>query len=116
METICITLPTFGGAVTVNLDRKKMKTCRLKVYPNQKIVLSLPQSAPDAWAESFLMEKSGWIELKLQSFQKTVGYAATKEIRNGYSIRMLGEDMIFALSQCERRFVSAVSHPRIRRM
>lgn len=70
METICITLPTFGSAVTVNLDRKKMKTCRLKVYPNQKIVLSLPQSAPDAWAESFLMEKSGWIESKLQSFQK----------------------------------------------
>ena len=107
METICITLPTFGSAVTVNLDRKKMKTCRLKVYPNQKIVLSLPQSAPDAWAESFLMEKSGWIELKLQSFQKTVGYAATKEIRNGYSIRMLGEDMIFALSQCEKECVYA---------
>lgn len=58
METICITLPTFGSAVTVNLDRKKMKTCRLKVYPNQKIVLSLPQSAPDAWAESFLMERA----------------------------------------------------------
>ena len=107
METICITLPTFGGAVTGNLDRKKMKTCRLKVYPNQKIVLSLPQSAPDAWAKSFLMEKSGWIELKLQSFQKTVGYAATKEIRNGYSIRMLGEDMIFALSQCEKECVYA---------
>ena len=107
METICITLPTFGSAVTVNLDRKKMKTCRLKVYPNQKIVLSLPQSAPDAWAESFLMEKSGWIESKLQSFQKTVGYAATKEIRNGYSIRMLGEDMIFALSQCEKECVYA---------
>ena len=107
METICITLPTFGSAVTVNLDRKKMKTCRLKVYPNQKIVLSLPQSAPDAWAKSFLMEKSGWIELKLQSFQKTVGYAATKEIRNGYSIRMLGEDMIFALSQCEKECVYA---------
>lgn len=107
METICITLPTFGSAVTVNLDRKKMKTCRLKVYPNQKIVLSLPQSAPDAWAESFLMEKSDWIESKLQSFQKTVGYAATKEIRNGYSIRMLGEDMIFALSQCEKECVYA---------
>ena len=53
------------------------------------------------------MEKSGWIELKLQSFQKTVGYAATKEIRNGYSIRMLGEDMIFALSQCEKECVYA---------
>ena len=53
------------------------------------------------------MEKSDWIESKLQSFQKTVGYAATKEIRNGYSIRMLGEDMIFALSQCEKECVYA---------
>ena len=62
METIDITLPSTGTIVTVQLDRKKMKTCRLKVYPAQKVVLSLPQSVPVEWAETFLNEKSSWIE------------------------------------------------------
>lgn len=105
METISITLPDSKNDVTVYLDRKKMKTCRLKVYPDQKIVLSLPCSVPIEWAESFLVEKSSWIELKLQSFKRTAGYAATVEIKNGYSIKMLGEDMIFVLTQCEKENV-----------
>ena len=54
-----------------------MKTCRLKVYPDQKIVMSLPHSVPNEWAESFLTEKGSWIESKLQSFKKTVGYASS---------------------------------------
>lgn len=102
METINITLPGSKSNATVYLDRKKMKTCRLKVYPDQKIVLSLPHSVPIAWAESFLSEKSCWLESKLQSFKKTVGYAATTDIKNGYSIKMLGEDMIFVLTRCEK--------------
>ena len=102
METISITLPESKSEVTVYLDRKKMKTCRLKIYPDQKIVLSLPHSVPIEWVKSFLAEKSGWIEAKLWSFRKTVGYAATTEIRTGYSIKMLGEDMLFVLTQCKK--------------
>ena len=77
METVNIILPESKSSVTVELDRKKMKTCRLKVYPEQKVVLSLPRHVSDEWAKSFLTEKSKWIELKLQSFKRTVGYAAT---------------------------------------
>lgn len=105
MEIISIILPESKSRVTVYLDRKKMKTCRLKVYPDQKIVLSLPYSVPVEWAESFLTEKSSWIERKLKSFNKTAGYAATTDIKNGYSIKMLGEDMIFVLTQCEKEYV-----------
>lgn len=105
METISITLPKSKRIATVYLDRKKMKTCRLKVYPDQKIVMSLPHSVPNEWAKSFLTEKGGWIESKLQSFKKTVGYAATTEIKNGYSIKMFGEDMIFVLTQCDKEQV-----------
>lgn len=105
MEIINITLPESKDRVMIYLDRKKMKTCRLKVYPDQRIVLSLPASVPTEWAESFLTEKSSWIELKIQSFKKTVGYAATTEIRNGYSIKLLGDDMIFVLTQCEKERV-----------
>lgn len=105
METVNIILPESKSSVTVELDRKKMKTCRLKVYPEQKVVLSLPRHVSDEWAKSFLTEKSKWIELKLQSFKRTVGYAATTVIKSGYSIKMLGEDMIFVLTQCEKECV-----------
>lgn len=107
METITITLPSSGNSVLIQLERKKMKTCRLKVYPEQKIVLSLPHTVPIDWAEKFLLDKSEWIETKLQLFQKTIGYAATTEIKNGYSIKMLGEDMIFVLSACDKDCVYA---------
>ncbi len=105
MDTISITLPESKRSAVVCLDRKKMKTLRLKVYPDQRVVLSLPQSVPDEIAEKFLNDKCEWIERKLQSFQKTVGYAATTEIKNGYSIKMLGEDMLFIVAQCDKEQV-----------
>lgn len=107
METINITLPESNTIVSIEIDRKDMKTCRLKVYPDQKVVLSMPLSVSSEWAENFLIEKRDWIEGKIIAFQKTVGYAATTEIRNGYSIKMLGEDMIFILSSCEKEYVYA---------
>lgn len=101
METVTVILPSSGRAVAVKLDRKAMKTCRLKVYPEQIVVLSLPVSVPYEWAEHFLIEKSKWIEAKLDTFQRTTGYAATSEIKNGYSIKLLGEDMLFSVSESE---------------
>ena len=105
MEKVSIMLPTNQKTVEVNLDRKTMKTCRLKVYPTQEIVLSIPQTVPIEWAEEFLTDKSSWIESKLESFQRTSGYAATDEIRNGFSIKMLGEDMLFVLTECDKEQV-----------
>ena len=105
MEKVSIMLPTSQKTVEVNLDRKTMKTCRLKVYPTQEIVLSIPQTVPIEWAEEFLTDKSSWIESKLESFQRTSGYAATDEIRNGFSIKMLGEDMLFVLTECDKEQV-----------
>lgn len=105
MEKISIILPTSQKTVEVSLDRKAMKTCRLKVYPTQEIILSMPQTVPTAWAEEFLADKSTWIESKLNAFQKTSGYAATDEIQNGFSIKMLGEDMLFILTECDKEQV-----------
>lgn len=105
METIRITLPSSKKSVEVRLDRKAMKTCRLKVYPSQEIVLALPQTVPTAWAESFLEEKGAWIEAKLEIFRKTAGYAATEQIKDGFSVRFLGEDMLFTVTECEKETV-----------
>ena len=104
MEQIDLTLLS-GETIAVSLDRKKMKTSRLKVYPNLQVVLSLPSSAPDSWAKEYLESKMDWISSKLENFKRTSGYAATGEIRNGYSIQMLGEDLIFSVTVSERDYV-----------
>lgn len=101
MGCLTVNLPS-GKNCQVLTEYKKMKNCRLKVYPDGSVVLSLPEAADDEWALRFLQEKSAWIENKMDSFKKTVGYAATNEIRNGYSITMLGVDMIFVVSNAER--------------
>lgn len=98
METIEIALPSSKKMLSVGIDRKPMKTCRLKVYPDKSVVIAVPQTAPMDWIQSFLIQKSDWIENKLEKFSKTTGYAATTEIRNGQSIKMLGEDLIFSVS------------------
>lgn len=105
MKTIIITLPISGNKVPVELERKKMKTCRLKVYPEQTVRLSIPIRVSTKWAEAFLREKSGWIEAKLEFFQKTASAAAKREIGNGSSIKLLGEDMTLAVSECEKDWV-----------
>lgn len=98
MEIIEITLPVSGRKHRVGIDRKQMKTCRLKVYPDRTVVIAVPQTIPSDWIKDFLIQKSPWIENKIEHFSKTTGYAATTEIRNGQSIKMLGEDLIFSVS------------------
>lgn len=105
MEIQEITLPSSKRLAYVEIDRKQMKTCRLKVFPDQIIKLSTPESAPTEWIKDFLDEKSGWIEAKLDKFSKTKGYAATVAIRNGMSIKFLGEDLIFSVTHSDKNLV-----------
>ena len=100
MNTVNIQLPS-GRSCIVLIERKRMKTCRLKVFPDSSVILSLPEAASDEWAASFLQDKSTWLEKKLDGFKKTVGYAATNEIRTGYSITLLGQDFVFSVVQAE---------------
>lgn len=106
METITIELPSSGDRVSVELVRKKMKTCRLKVYPDQRVRLSIPARVSTKWAESFLREKSSWIEASLERFRKKADQSAEIEIKNGCRIRLLGEEMTLEVSEGEQDCVS----------
>ena len=89
MDCIEIILPS-RKRCAVQIYRKEMKTCRLKVFPDGSVSLSLPKQAEDAWAEAF---------------RKTTGYAATREIQSGFSITMLGQDLVFSVKQSDRNTV-----------
>ena len=105
MNSLEIILPKSNKAAMVMVERKKMKTCRLKVYTDQSIAISVPINIPTRWIQEFLNQKSGWIEKKLERFAATEGYASTNEIRDGYSIKMFGEDLIFSVSKSDRNFI-----------
>ena len=102
MDSFSILLPSSKEKISVLIERKKMKNRRLKVYPNQTVTLSVPNTVSNEWICSFLNEKSKWIESKLERFSSTEGYASTNEIRNGFSIKMLGEDLIFSVAVSEK--------------
>lgn len=105
MEVYDVLLPNLNTTVPVLVERKKMKTCRLKVFPDKTIKFSVPESTPQAWIEQYLDSKNQWLSAKLQVFEQTKGYAATNEIRSGISIRFLGEDLIFTVFQSSKQVV-----------
>lgn len=104
MDCMKITLPNSKKEVEVELQRKKMKTVRLKVFPEQRVVLSVPKTVTDEWISSYLKEKSNWIESKLIVFIKTKGYESIKNIKSGMSTKILGREVKIIISQNERSF------------
>ncbi|MGI5879870.1 MAG: M48 family metallopeptidase [Syntrophomonadaceae bacterium] len=105
MEIYDVLLPELKTTIPVLIERKKMKTCRLKVFPDKTVKFSVPESTPQIWIEKYLDSKNQWLSKKIQVFEQTKGYAATDEIRSGISIRYLGEDLIFVVSQSNRNVV-----------
>src|SRR5215469_3418197 len=101
-QEVCILDKTKTGTFSVVIERKKMSSCRLKVFPSQEIKLSVPSETSSEWITRYLQSKKDWIIKKLENFAKTKGYDATEVIRNGTSIRMLGEDMVFSIYRSEK--------------
>lgn len=98
MDQITVILPKSQKEAIVSIVKKNIKTCRLKVYPNLDVCISVPEKMSSDDVYYFLNQKSWWIEEKLEVFRSTAGYSSTTEIRDGFSIRMFGEDLIFSVS------------------
>jgi hypothetical protein len=105
MESVSIILPSSGKSIAVKIDRKHVKTCRLKVYPDQSVQFSVPESIPTEWVINYLGQKVEWIERNVDLFTATKGYASTNEIKNGFSIKMFGEDLLFSVSESSKNYI-----------
>ena len=92
--------------VSVIIERKKISFCRLKVFPSQKIKLSVSSDTSSKWIKRYLQSKKDWIIEKLENFAKTKGYDATGIIKHGTSIRLLGQDMVFSICKSDKKLVS----------
>lgn len=55
----------------MQLNEKKIKTIRLKVYPESVVKISAPYSINDEFLMEFVSKRQKWIEDKLEKFSKT---------------------------------------------
>lgn len=105
MQTSILELNCNDKIIPISVERKKIKTIRLKVYPESIVKISSPYSVTDEFLMEFVAKRQKWIEDKLDLFSQTKGYAATTVIKNGMSIKMLGEDLIFAVKLCNKNLI-----------
>ncbi len=92
-----------GEKIPVGVSFKKMKQVRLKVYPSGEIKLSVPLNTPKKWIENHLLEKTDWIEEKLELFKKTRAIEKEEHIVSGYSTRILGRQLIIQVYPAKRK-------------
>ena len=104
MEAI-INLDCGTQIIPIIVEHKNIKTIRLKVYPESVVKISSPYSVSDAFLLDFAEKRRKWIMDKLDLFSRTKGYAATTTIKNGMSIKMLGEDIIFSVRECNKNYI-----------
>lgn len=90
-----------GQTVQVEIIRKKMKTVRLRITPDGRIVLSAPYRVTEAWIRSFLDSKAGWIEKHYG--RRSV--PASDPIRDGASVCILGQPVSIRIIPAARRSV-----------
>lgn len=105
MENQNVFLPELNTSVLVSIERKKIKNSRLKVFPIRTVKFSVPENVSEEWIAGYLQDNKEWISKKIKAFEKTRGYAATTEIRDGISIQFLGEDLIFVVLASMQRAV-----------
>lgn len=102
MRVSILQLNCNGKIIPITVERKNIKNIRLKVYPEAVVKISSPVFVTDEYLMQFITAHQKWIEDKLNGFSKTKGYAATKAVKDGMSIRMLGEDLIFSIRKSEK--------------
>ena len=106
-QEVCILEIHNSGTFSIVIERKKISSCRLKIFPSQEMKISVPFETTSEWIAGYLESRKDWITKKLESFVKTKGYDATDIIGHGMSIRILGQDMVFSIYRSEIKQVHA---------
>ena len=84
---------TCRGELLVEIAAKKIKSLRLKVFPDTRIKLSVPLETPAKFITDFLDKKRLWIDRQLNTFSQTDAVEKEHAIRSGSSTRILGRQL-----------------------
>ena len=88
--------------IPVQINRKRMKNCRLKVHADGSVSCSVPYRISQSWLAEFLEARAGWIErkkeeIRLQDPSDTI--EKMPEIRDGNTVWFLGEELRLSVNQ-----------------
>jgi len=67
--------------IEIEITKKKIKSLRIKVYPNQKVKVSAPNRLKYDDIISFIESKMSWIEIHLKTFENRPKKAEIKMIK-----------------------------------
>ena len=104
METMKLKLNN-GEEIEVVVTRRKMKSVRLKVFPNEEVAISAPHGVSLVWVERFLEKKRDWIEGKLGFFRESAANDKLNFIKSGVNIRLLGEQLMIIIREARQKRV-----------
>ena len=93
-----------GQIFKIQVNRKKMKRVRLKIFPTMEIKLSVPLDTPDEWIADFLAKKQKWLEERASVFELTRAIEKEDHIVSGTATRILGRQITIQIvqSDCNR--------------
>ena len=92
-----------GKTYPVKVSLKKMTKVRLKVFPSEEIRLSAPLDTPKEWIEQYLIDKTAWIEEKLDQFIQTKAIEKEAHFSSGVSTRVLGRQLTVEIIQSNKK-------------
>jgi predicted metal-dependent hydrolase len=85
--------------VEVIIERKRIRSVRLKVYPNGVVKLSAPFGVPDGWIDDYLAGKAPWIARALDYFEGARVSEVAARIKSGVTTRILGRQVRFIVEE-----------------
>jgi len=89
------------GDIEVIIERKNVKTIRLKVYPNGAVKLSVPLGVTDEFINNFLINKTPWLEKSLRYFENAKANEIETRIHSGVSTRVLGRPVRITVNEAK---------------
>ena len=94
-----------GDIYKIQVDRKKMKRVRLKIFPTMEIRLSVPFDTPDEWIAEFLTNKQTWLEDRASVFKATKAIEKEEHIKSGTATRILGRQITIKIIQSDSNWI-----------
>lgn len=94
-----------GNSLPVTVSFKEMKTVRLKVFPTRIIKLSVPLDTPETWISEYLINKTPWIEKKIELFAQTRAIEKEEHFISGSTTRILGQQLMIQVRESPKKFI-----------
>lgn len=94
-----------GRTYEIQVNRKRMKRVRLKIFPTMEIKLSVPYDTPNEWIIDFLEKKQAWLQERASIFKSTRAIEKEEHITSGTATRILGRQITIQVIQSDHNHI-----------